>query len=154
MRVLPSVIAGAAGAVTAFFLDPQSGHRRRTQALDRSAGMARRIARMTARTGRGMNAEIEGQRRRMMHAVAGEPRPVASEETLADRVRSELFRDAEVPKGSLLINVERERVVVLRGEVKRPEMIRDLEGRVRAIPGVRDIENLLHTPGTPARMHT
>jgi osmotically-inducible protein OsmY len=58
-----------------------------------------------------------------------------------------------VPKGSVNINVERDGVVVLRGEVQRPEQMAGIEARVRSIPGVRDVENLLHQPGTPARMH-
>jgi hypothetical protein len=34
--------------------------------------------------------------------------------------------------------------------VERPELIDDLESRVRAVQGVREVENLLHVPGTQA----
>jgi gas vesicle protein len=154
LRFVTTLAGAAAGAMAAFLLDPQNGRRRRTQAIDRTAGTIRRTARLATRTGRGATAELDGQRRRVMHAMSGEHRPVANEQTLADRVRSELFRDAAMPKGSLNINVERECVVVLRGEVQRPEIIGAIERKVRAIPGVRDVENLLHTPDTPATMHT
>lgn len=154
MRFLPAMTGAAAGAAITFFMDPQSGRRRRTQAVDRTAAATRRTARALARTGRGAAAEMEGRSQAMRHAVAGTPRPVASEETLADRVRSELFRDGSVPKGSININVERECIVVLRGQVPDAGTVGALERRVRAIPGVRDVENLLHTPGTPAAMHT
>jgi len=154
MRFLPTIVGAGAGAAMAFLLDPQSGRRRRALAVDRTAATARRTARMVTRAGRGAAAEIEGKTQAVRHAVSGTSRPVANEETLADRVRSELFRDASVPKGSININVERECVVVLRGQVPEPAMVDDLERRTRAIPGVRDVENLLHTPGTPATMHT
>jgi len=154
MRFLPAVLAAGTGAVVAYFMDPQNGRRRRALAVDRTAAATRRTARAVGRAGHGAAAEIEGRTQAMRHAVHSEPRPVANEETLADRVRSELFRDASVPKGSINLNVERECVVVLRGQVPQAAMIGELERRVRAIPGVRDVENLLHTPGTPAAMHT
>lgn len=33
----------------------------------------------------------------------------------------------------------------------RPEEIGEVEERIRRIPGVVDVENLLHLPGTPER---
>ena len=46
--------------------------------------------------------------------------------TLARKVETEIFRDADVPKGQINVNAENG-VVVLRGEVEEPELIRDLE---------------------------
>jgi len=155
MRLLSTAVAAAAGAAASFFMDPQSGRRRRIESRDRSAAALRRTARMAQRGGRRAGAELDGQRRRLAHAMLGAgPRPPASDEMLADRVRSELFRDAQVPKGMLNINVERGGVVVLRGEVQRQEIVSDVESRVRRIAGVRDVENLVHTPGSPAPMHS
>jgi len=68
--------------------------------------------------------------------------------TLARKVETEIFRDAEVPKGQINVNAENG-VVVLRGEVDEPELIRDLEEKTRNVQGVQEVENLLHTPGTP-----
>jgi osmotically-inducible protein OsmY len=152
-RLIAPLIGGLAGAAATFFLDPQSGHRRRTETVARSAAMARRAARVVGHTGRGAVAEMEGKTRGAVHAVTGSPRAV-DDPTLADRVRSELFRDDAVPKGSININAEREGVVVLRGQVQNLDTVKNLERRVRRIPDVRDVENLLHTPGTAAKMHT
>jgi osmotically-inducible protein OsmY len=155
MRFVPTAVAaGVTGAAIMFFVDPQSGRRRRKETAERTAAAARHTARTAERATRRARAQTDGLRHRAIHAVTGAPRPVANEEMLADRVRSELFRDARVPKGALNINVERDGVVVLRGEVRSLRQIEDIEHRVRDIPGVRDVENLLHQRGTPAPMHT
>jgi osmotically-inducible protein OsmY len=39
-------------------------------------------------------------------------------------------------------------VVVLRGEADTLEMIEDLASKAHDVQGVRDVENLLHLPGT------
>jgi osmotically-inducible protein OsmY len=41
-------------------------------------------------------------------------------------------------------------VVVLRGELESQDLIEDLVNAVREVDGVRNVENLLHTPGTEA----
>ena len=69
--------------------------------------------------------------------------------TLVQRVESQIMRGQEVPKGAININAE-DGVVVLRGELDRPEQIRDLEGAARHVKGVRGVRNLLHLHGTPA----
>jgi osmotically-inducible protein OsmY len=71
---------------------------------------------------------------------------------LTAKVESELYRDDDVPKGAININVEFGKVV-LRGEVESRELIDDLVIRTRAIEGVSDVESLLHVPGEPAPMH-
>jgi osmotically-inducible protein OsmY len=71
---------------------------------------------------------------------------------LTAKVESELYRDDDVPKGAININVEFGKVV-LRGEVESPELIEELVVRTRAIEGVSDVESLLHVPGEPAPMH-
>ena len=38
-------------------------------------------------------------------------------------------------------------VAFLRGEVDRPDLIELIDARVRRVYGVRDVVNLLHTPG-------
>jgi osmotically-inducible protein OsmY len=78
---------------------------------------------------------------------AGKAQP--DDVTLARKVETEIFRDAEVPKGQINVNAENG-VVVLRGEVEEPELIGDLEKKTRNVQGVQEVENLLHTPGTPA----
>ena len=67
--------------------------------------------------------------------------------TLVDKIRSEIFRDVDVPKGQINTNVEKGKVV-LRGEVAQPELIEQLVERTRNVHGVEDVENLLHV-GSP-----
>ncbi|MDX6439718.1 MAG: hypothetical protein QOF45_2301 [Gaiellaceae bacterium] len=72
--------------------------------------------------------------------------------TLKDKVESELFRDEHEVKGSISINAQ-EGVVQLRGEVPSQDLIDALVDRTQKIHGVREVESLLHTPGTEAPMH-
>ena len=72
--------------------------------------------------------------------------------TLKDKVESELFRDEHEVKGSININAQ-EGVVQLRGEVPSQDLIDALVDRTEKIHGVREVESLLHTPGTEAPMH-
>jgi osmotically-inducible protein OsmY len=74
------------------------------------------------------------------------------DQTLVDRVESEIFRDRHEVKGKVNINAE-EGVVVLRGELDSQDMIDDLVNAARDVDGVRNVENLLHLPGTEAPMH-
>ena len=72
--------------------------------------------------------------------------------TLKDKVESELFRDEHEVKGSISVNAQ-EGVVQLRGELPSQDLIDSLVHRTRQIHGVKDVESLLHTPGTEAPMH-
>jgi hypothetical protein len=72
--------------------------------------------------------------------------------TLSHEVESELFRAHHEAKGRVSVNAANG-VVQLRGEVDSPELIDDLVERARSVRGVKDVENLLHTPGTNAPMH-
>jgi osmotically-inducible protein OsmY len=72
--------------------------------------------------------------------------------TLKDKVESELFRDEHEVKGAINVNAQ-EGIVQLRGQLPSQDLIDALVERTRKIHGVRDVENLLHTPGTEAPMH-
>ena len=41
-------------------------------------------------------------------------------------------------------------IVTLRGQVKRPEHVRDVRDGAAKLPGVLRVESYLHLPGTPA----
>jgi hypothetical protein len=69
--------------------------------------------------------------------------------TIARKVETHIFRVRSRPKSSVDVNVV-DGVVWLRGQVKTPAMIRRLEAEAREIPEVRDVQNLLHLPNTPA----
>jgi hypothetical protein len=72
--------------------------------------------------------------------------------TLKAKVESELFRDEHEVKGAVNVNAQ-EGVVQLRGELPSRDLIDALVERTAKIQGVKDVENLLHTPGTEAPMH-
>ena len=148
--MLKLLFAGALGAALAYFLDPDRGKRRRNIARDRLMGMARRTADQVERkveyaasTAQGISQKISNQN--------GQDKFDLNDETLAQKVESEIFRDPNIPKGKININAENG-VVVLRGELDRPDQINALEDKVRSIPGVAGVENLLHLPNTQAPM--
>jgi osmotically-inducible protein OsmY len=114
----------ALGAALAYFFDPDNGKRRRKATVKRLTGFARR--------------RREG--------VQGPPQ---DDVTLARKVESEIFRDADVPKGAVDVNAEHGKVV-LRGEVDSTELIEELVGKARRVQGVEEVESLLHTPGQQA----
>ena len=138
----------ALGAALFYFLDPQNGRRRRALAKDRVPAFFRGKARHAERLGRSAQAQAYGVTQKVKHRKE-EDKSQPDDVTLAHKVETEIFRDAEVPKGQINVNAENG-VVVLRGEVEQSELIRDLEQKTRKVQGVREVENLLHTPGTPA----
>ncbi len=146
-RRWPAIAATGVGAVAAYFLDPVSGKRRRAVTKDWVAGRFRAVGRRSARLGRGAGAYAEGYRQRLTHA--GNESPPENDETLAHKVKSELFQGLDIPAGQININAE-DGVVILRGALKRPKEIIEVERRVWEIGGVRRVENLLHLEGTPA----
>jgi osmotically-inducible protein OsmY len=145
------VLAGAAaGAAGAYFLDPQNGKRRRHVAFDRAMALLRRGAAEGERKARYTAGVAKGAAREA--AGAGEGAEALPDPELANKVRTEIFRGADAPKGDVVVNVQ-DGVVQLRGEVERPELIETLIEQTRKVQGVKDVESLLHTPGTPAPMH-
>jgi osmotically-inducible protein OsmY len=131
-----------------YFFDPQQGRRRRAMAGDRVAGFFRRRVRQGERFGRAASSQAEGLVQKAKH-LEEEPKPQPDDVTLTRKVETEIFRDADIPKGQINVNAENGKVF-LRGEVGQPKLIRDLEQRARSVQGVKDVENLLHLPGTEA----
>jgi osmotically-inducible protein OsmY len=138
------VFAGAIGAALAYFLDRENGRRRRKVAADKAG----KYFRQAGRQAQGVGARAQGVKAKVARRREQE-KPQPDDVTLARKVETEIFRDAEVPKGQINVNAE-DGVVYLRGEVEQPEMIRDLEDRARTVQGVLGVENLLHAPGQPA----
>jgi osmotically-inducible protein OsmY len=130
-----------------FFLDPRSGKRRRRLLLDRTMGAARRSRRRFERQTHYEAGKVVG----LVHAIAyrNQGAPELDDVSLVRKVESELFRDRTVPKGQISINADHG-IVVLRGALDDREQIHRIEGAVRKIAGVRDVENLLHPSGSAA----
>jgi len=72
----------------------------------------------------------------------------ADDRTLADRVRSEIFRAEDAPKGGVSVDVQAG-VVYLRGEVADESWIERFGTEARKVQGIKSVKNLLHAPGTP-----
>lgn len=148
-----TVAAGAACAVTLgalleYFLDPGAGRRRRHTARDRIISKLRRGERRAVTRARRAESRAVGIFRRTLNARHA-PKLPPDDVALAHHVETELFRRARVPKSGIDINAE-DGTVFLRGVVERPEDVANVEAVARRITGVRQVENLLHLPGTPA----
>ncbi len=122
MKRLSAIWAGL-GAGVMFFFDPQQGNRRRKMLVDRTGGTFRRTWRRGERAGRAVSAEAYGVTQKVRHRQ--EEEKDLDDVTLARKVESEIFRDADAPKGQVDVNVENG-IVFLRGEVERPEQIEQL----------------------------
>ena len=73
----------------------------------------------------------------------------ANDGTLADRVRSEIFRPADAPKSGVSVDVQAG-VAYLRGEVADEAWIERFGKEASKVTGITGVKNLLHAPGTPA----
>jgi osmotically-inducible protein OsmY len=147
MQVVRFVLGLGAGAALAYFLDPDRGRRRRAMARDRALSLARRGGRRAEKTARYLRGVGQGLAWRVRHPTP-DIQKVPNDETLTRKVESVIFRDPDVPKGQINVNVEHG-VVVLRGQVARPEQVTALEDKARAVPGILEVDNRLHLPHTP-----
>ena len=137
-------LAGAIGAALAYFFDPDNGRRRRKIAADKAGKLVRKAGQQA----QGATAQAQGLKEKATH-LSEQEKPQPDDVTLARKVESEIFRDADVPKGQINVNVE-DGVVYLRGELEQPDLIDDLGAQARKVQGVRAVENLLHAPGQEA----
>ena len=141
--------AAMGGAALAYFLDPQSGRRRRHQTRDQLLSLARQGTKRARKLVHHASADAAGTARRATHALRRAEDVELDDATLVDKVVSIVFRKHDVPKGQININAENG-VVFLRGQVEDPGLVETLETRVRKVRGVKDVENLLHTSDPPA----
>jgi osmotically-inducible protein OsmY len=138
----------AFGALLTYFFDPQNGRRRRALARDRIPAFFRSASRKAGDAGSAVTSEASAAKQKATH-LKEEEKPQPDDVTLARKVETEIFRDADIPKGQINVNAENGKVV-LRGEVEQPELIKDLEQRTKKVQGVQEVENLLHVPGAAA----
>jgi hypothetical protein len=140
---------GGVGAALAYFLDRENGRRRRHMLRDRTLAIGRRGGKRTVRRVEYAVGTAAGLGHRVGAAVRDGQHDY-DDVTLARKVESEIFRPADAPKGSVNVNVH-DGVVELRGEVRGPEEIAALGNATARVAGVRRVENLLHTPGSPPK---
>jgi osmotically-inducible protein OsmY len=127
------------GVGLAYYLDPQNGKRRRRMVVDRAASVARRLgrlagkkARYAAGRGRGVAAGVEGK-------LSSDP--VATDDaTVLQRIRSDALRDVGLSTKEIDVDV-RDGVATVEGTVDSTALGDDLVARVRAVPGVKDVDS-------------
>ncbi len=90
-----------------------------------------------------------GKTQATVHQVHSTEAAPDNDRTLADKVRTEMFRRPDAPKGAVNVSVV-DGVVYLRGEVANLDEIQHLVDDALGVTGVMGVESMLHTPGTPA----
>jgi osmotically-inducible protein OsmY len=145
MRTVFSFALGAAtGAAAAHFLDPDSGRKRRNQARQQATATASTAASAVSSQAHSAAGTVKGA----ASAVTPTRHEQMDDATLADRVRSEIFRPADAPKGSVSVDVQAG-VATLRGEVREEQWIDRLGDEAGHVSGIQGVQNLLHTPEEP-----
>jgi len=147
MSKLTTFAAGAGvGAAAAYFLDGQSGNRRRKLAADKAGRFTRDGAGTVQDAAHAAGAQATAVAAKAQHAATGGDSAPGDDNTLKSKVESEIFRDADAPKGSVDVSVVNG-IVELRGQVPDASQSEALELKTRMVSGVRDVRNLLHLPG-------
>jgi osmotically-inducible protein OsmY len=149
-RLITLLFGAAAGAAAAHFLDPENGTRRRNTLRDRAISKARQGKDQALRRADHAAGKAKGAVSTATPGMPGSDRiEDVDDVTLARKVETEIFRDAEAPKGDVSVDVQAG-VVYLRGIVAGDEWIERLADEAKRIDGVKGVKNLLHRPGTPA----
>ena len=140
-------VSGVIGAALAYFLDPNTGARRRNVTRDRIGATLRRFGRRSEKLVEYVGGRAYGVVQETVPHQHDNPNP--DDLTLRDRVESEIFRDPSIPKGQINLSVV-EGIVELHGQLGSQEEIDRLIKAVQNIPDVEGVRSYLHLPGTPA----
>jgi len=144
-----AVYSSMASTLLTYFYDPRLGRGRRAMLRDRGVARIRRMGRDLRGLWRGAAAEAYGASHRVVHRTPHDDVAADDDETLRQRVESQLFRDRDIARAGMNITAEHG-TITLRGELGAIDDITYLEDRVRRMPGVRGVRNLLHPRGTAA----
>jgi hypothetical protein len=141
-----------AGLLVMYYLDPHQGRRRRALVRDKVVHMrhqvTRDLPRAVERRGRFFRGVAKGVGHHAADMVLPNGEGPVDDDTLVSRVRSEVLRDHDIKAGEILVDAY-EGEVTLRGQLDRPEHIRELVDRTKHVAGVRSVRSYLHLPGTP-----
>ena len=147
MSKVTTFVAGAGiGAAAAFFLDQESGNRRRKLAADKASRFKREGAGSVTGAAQAAGAQAKGVAAKAQHKATGGDSAPGDDNTLKSKVETEIFRDTDAPKGNVDVTVVNG-IVELRGQVDDPSQSEALELKTRMVSGVKDVRNLLHLPG-------
>jgi osmotically-inducible protein OsmY len=143
------LLGAVVGAGAMFLLDPHQGRRRRALVRDKAVRVANTadtlISEEIQKRVDYFGGFAEGARHRVFEAIQGTEHPAENDQVLIDRVMSTVFRDPDMPKGSVNVDAA-SGVIYLRGYVDDSSVVSDLERRVRHVDGVRDVINLINRP--------
>jgi osmotically-inducible protein OsmY len=144
-RFIALLFGAAIGAAATHFLDPNSGRRRRHELRDQAASKATAGAAKAASTA----SYAAGRAKGAVATATPSSSPDLDDVGLARKVETEIFRDAEAPKGDVSVDVQAG-VAYLRGTVDDEEWIARLGDDAKKVDGIKGVNNLLHEPGKPA----
>jgi hypothetical protein len=125
------------GVGTAYFFDPDRGKSRRAVARDRSAKLARRLSTTLQKRTRFAAGKAEGLYARGRKAVM-QPEVATDDATVEQRIRSEAFREIDVPASAIDVEVE-DGVATLTGSVSSDDLVSDLVEAVGKVAGVKEV---------------
>lgn len=160
VRPLLWVSLVALGAAMMYILDPRLGRRRRALMRDKAVKayhfVMRKAPERLEHRARYVAGKLHGLEHEVAHEVGHLLHPDAETPpdnvTLAQRVRSEIFAPADIPDGAINVDAY-EGIVTLRGELPTQEMIDRVVRMAKRVEGVREVRNLMHTPGMPVPPH-
>ena len=152
MSKLTTFVAGAGiGAAAAYFLDNEAGNRRRRIVSDKAGRFAREGGGTLQGAAQAVGAQTQGKAARFKSAATGGDSAPGDDNTLKAKVETEIFRDADAPKGAVAVSVVNG-IVELRGELDAQWSER-LETEAAKVSGVQGVRNLTHRPGeTPPNL--
>ncbi|MPY94420.1 MAG: BON domain-containing protein [Acidimicrobiia bacterium] len=145
MLKVRTVLALAIGAGAAYFGDRSQGRRRRTKAKSQLQAWTNRRRRNAERAARYEEGVKAGEAARARGAGRYHPH---SDTDLHEHLRM-VLANLHVPTSAVTVEVV-EGLVRLRGQVEEPAHATSVVSAVRAVPGVAEVESLLHLPGEPA----
>ncbi|MDP8974965.1 MAG: BON domain-containing protein [Actinomycetota bacterium] len=137
---------GAAAGAAVYFLDPRSGRGRRARAKDQVQAKLHRTADQAASTATHVENKFQGVTSSVRQPGGEAPE---DDKTLVDKIKSEVLGGSEYAGHDVVVEAANG-LVTLRGQLERPEQMDKLQTAVSAVPGVRQVENYLHLPGSPA----
>lgn len=149
MAIFKSLAMFGAGYAAAWFLDPDSGARRRNVTRDKAFSYARKGQQEAVRKADYASGVAKGAAHAVTPTGDGDAGERLNDPALARKVESEIFRGEDAPKGSVNVSAQGG-VVELRGQVDDAEAIDRLVAEAEKVEGVREVKSLLHTPGQPA----
>jgi osmotically-inducible protein OsmY len=147
MRVRTLLVGGLIGAAIAYFYDPVSGAGRRARLRDQAVSELRSRRERAEATSRHLSNIARGAMSEF--ASPGPDNTDPDDATISERIRSEVFGAADVPKDRIALTVV-DGIAELRGELDSDEEIRMITERVSYVPGVREVRNLMRTHGDAA----